>query len=204
VLSPGGPGRSRPALGCGGRPLVVDRDAARPGPAGEQVDAGGPDGQVIGGAAVREPYVLGDLSGRGIERPQDLRGAASALRRRSPAGHARGGGGHDPEWIDAPGSPELSDGGGRGGPRPISLAGRSEPGSYWPIARSDMGSCGYAKSPGAGTTQDRKTTVRSITKLTAVPKPCDSTQARVIRHELSGRTASAAAFTPMITKNVVP
>ncbi len=86
-----------------------------------------------------------------------------------------------------------------------SLHGTSEPDG---VRRARLGA-GLIGAGGSCVTrrrmaQERKTTVRSSTKLTAVPKPCDSTQADVIRQGPSGRAARAAAFTPMITKKVVP
>ena len=57
---------------------------------------------------------------------------------------------------------------------------------------------------GSEVRHSRKTTSRSITKLTAVPKPCEIAQASVSCQLLSGSTARASSFTPRITKNVVP
>ncbi len=52
--------------------------------------------------------------------------------------------------------------------------------------------------------QERKTTVRSITKLITVAVPCAITHATLTRSGMSGSTASMRALTPTLSTNVVP
>src|SRR3954451_14883210 len=79
VLSPGGPCRRRPALRSDRRSLVIHRDDAVPCPAGKEVDAAGPDDEVLGVAAVGEPDALGDSPRLTVERLQDPARAAPAV-----------------------------------------------------------------------------------------------------------------------------
>ena len=66
-------------------------------------------------------------------------------------------------------------------------------------------SAGRAERPGRyGPAQARKTTVRSITKLITVARPCAITHATLVRSDISGSTASMSEFMPTLMANVVP